>query len=87
MNGSKPVKSTLMNSASSINLELLYSNRSIEQNNSSSDDENYIIQANICPRLSKELNLPEISYNYMGDYEPPVQHGLSNCNSIIPQYY
>ena len=104
MNGSKPIKSTLMNSASSIysrgsinsvgsiNLELLYSNREEQKEDeknqySDDDDENYIIQANICPRLSRELNLPEISYNYMGDYEPPKQYGLSNCNAIIPEYY
>jgi hypothetical protein len=53
----------------------------------SDSDENNIIKANICKRLSKELQLPEIIYDDMQNYEPPKEHGLSNCNIIIPSYY
>jgi hypothetical protein len=47
----------------------------------------YVIKANVCKILSKQLKLPEIHYNYMGEYVPPKQHGLSNSEVIIPQYY
>jgi hypothetical protein len=55
---------------------------------SDSDYENYVIKANVCTILSKELNLEEIIYDieYAG-YEPPKEHGLTNCNAIIPAYY
>ena len=51
-----------------------------------SDYENYVIRAKICRRLSKELNLPEFTYD-ISDYEPPEEHGLENSNTIIPAYY
>ena len=51
-----------------------------------SDYENYVIRAKVCTRLSKELNLPEITYD-LSDYEPPEAHGLENSNTIIPVYY
>lgn len=51
-----------------------------------SDYENYVIRAKICRRLSRELNLPEITFD-ISDYEPPEEHGLDNCNTIIPAYY
>jgi hypothetical protein len=116
MKGSKPFKSTLINSIGSINLELSYSDRYNEKDNikeqqyvennendvkdiekedyedevddgNITDNENYIFKANICTLLSRELNLPEMSYNHIGDYEPPKEYGLSNCNAIIPGYY
>ena len=51
------------------------------------EDETYIIKTNLCKRLSKELNLPEIVYHDTGEYDKPTEHGLSNCNVIIPKYY
>jgi hypothetical protein len=51
------------------------------------DNDKYIIKTNICKRLSKELQLPEIKYDDTIPYEPPREHGLSNCNVIIPSYY
>jgi hypothetical protein len=51
------------------------------------DDENYVFKANLCTRLSRELNLSEIKYDVIGTYEPPIKPGLSNCNVIIPSYY
>jgi hypothetical protein len=53
-----------------------------------SDCENYVIKANICPRLSQELSLPEIVYDIgISDYEPPNEPGLTNSGTIIPAYY
>jgi hypothetical protein len=53
-----------------------------------SDNNNeYVIKANVCKILSKQLKLPIIHYDYMGEYVPPKQHGLSNSDVIIPQYY
>ena len=51
------------------------------------NNDNYVIKANVCKILSKQLKLPEIQYDYMGEYVPPKQHGLSNSGVIIPQYY
>lgn len=53
----------------------------------SSDYENYVIKANLCGMLSRELKLDEIFYDEMGTYEPPTESGLSNSNVIIPAYY
>jgi hypothetical protein len=54
-------------------------------NNDISDE--YVIKANVCKILSKQLKISEIHYDYMGKYVPPKQHGLSNSDVIIPQYY
>lgn len=53
------------------------------------DPEKYVIKANLCRALSKELGLPENTYTYeeTRNYEPPKEHGLSNSNVIIPSYY
>jgi hypothetical protein len=51
------------------------------------EDNSYVFKAKICPRLSRELNMEEIKFDDMGSYEPPKQHGLSNSDIIIPQYY
>jgi hypothetical protein len=59
---------------------------SLSQNNNDNNDE-YVIKANVCKILSKQLKLPEIHYDYMGEYEPPKEHGLINSDVIIPQYY
>ena len=40
--------------------------------------------------LSKVLGIDDIKEFQIGDYEPydvPKEHGLSNCNIIIPSYY
>ena len=50
-------------------------------------DDNYIIKAKICKRLSTELGLEEIKFDEIGIYDVPKEHGLSNCNMIIPSYY
>ena len=59
---------------------------SLSQNNNDNNDK-YVIKANICKILSKQLKLPEIQYDYMGEYEPPNKYGLSNSDVIIPKYY
>ena len=51
------------------------------------NDDNYIIQAKICKRLSRELGLEEMKYDECGIYDVPKDHGLTNCNMIIPSYY
>ena len=52
------------------------------------DPNNYQIRTNICKRLSKELNLSEITYDErLKDWTPPKTHGLSNSEQIIPSYY
>lgn len=53
----------------------------------SSDYENYVIKANVCGMLSRELKLDEVVYDEIGTYEPPTESGLSNSNVIIPAYY
>jgi hypothetical protein len=55
--------------------------------NINDDNDKYVIKANVCTILSKQLKLPKIHYEYMGEYEPPKTHGLSNANVIIPKYY
>jgi hypothetical protein len=54
------------------------------------NEETYIIKANVCKRLSKELGLNNINiYNENENFNwiPPKKHGLSNSNHIIPSYY
>jgi len=58
----------------------------VEETNDS-DDENYTMKAKICTRLSRKLQLPELIFDDMGTYDVPKEHGLSNCNVIIPSYY
>jgi hypothetical protein len=58
-------------------------------NNDDDNDENYIIKTKMNNKLLKELGLNENTYDEKNsfDYEPPKEHGLSNCNFIIPEYY
>ena len=63
-----------------------YDELSLSRNNNDNNDE-YVIKANVCKILSKQLKLPEIHYDYMGEYVPPKQHGLINSEVIIPSYY
>ena len=58
-----------------------------EEEEDSDKDEHYVFRANLCGRLSRELNLVETNFEYMGHYEAPKEHGLSNSNIIIPKYY
>ena len=52
------------------------------------EDENYVIQARICPIISRELKWEEIVYNDEQIWwEPPKEPGLQNSSPIIPQYY
>jgi hypothetical protein len=53
------------------------------------NDDLYVIKTNINKRLSKELGLDELVYDVdvENPYEPPKEHGLNNCNMIIPEYY
>ena len=53
----------------------------------SSDYENYIIKTNVCKRLSKEFDLPEMVIDETVIVEPPTEYGLSNSDIIIPSYY
>jgi hypothetical protein len=55
---------------------------------SSSDLENYVMRANVCKRLSREFNLPEMKcFDDISLHAPPEEHGLCNADVIIPSYY
>jgi len=58
-----------------------------DNNDNDNNDENYIIKTKICRRLSRQLGLDEIQYDYTGEYEVPKEHGLLNSDIIIPSYY
>lgn len=60
-----------------------------EEDEEDDDYENYIIKTKMNNKLLKELGLSENNYDEKNsfDYEPPKEHGLSNCNFIIPAYY
>jgi hypothetical protein len=51
------------------------------------DYENYVIKANVCKILSRELSLPEMVIDETDIVEPPTEYGLSNSDVIIPSYY
>jgi hypothetical protein len=51
------------------------------------DDNNYIIKANVCRKLSKILNVDDIKYDQNFLWQPPKEHGLKNCDYIIQPYY
>jgi hypothetical protein len=51
------------------------------------DDEKYVVKTNVCRRLSKILEVPPFNYDEKFHWEPPTEHGLSNCEYIIPSYY
>ena len=57
------------------------------ENDKDDKDDTYIFKANVCKMLSRQLNLPETHYDDMGEYQPPKEHGLSNADVIIPNYY
>jgi hypothetical protein len=59
---------------------------SISSESYSSDYENYVIKANVCTIISRELNLPETAYE-KSEYIPPPTHGMENSDVIIPAYY
>jgi hypothetical protein len=49
--------------------------------------ETYQFRAKICTRLSRELKLAEIQYDCDEGWIPPEEHGLNNCDYILPAYY
>jgi len=51
------------------------------------NDENYVIKAKICTRLSREFGLEEMKIDEITHYDPPKNHGLENSDLIIPNYY
>ena len=54
----------------------------------SSDLEDYVIRENVCKRLSREFNLPEMQcFDDISLHVPPEEHGLLNAYVIIPTYY
>jgi len=55
-------------SASSIDSESCFS--------CSPNDDNYMIKSNICTILSRELDLPVVPYEKMGDYEIPKKYRI-----------
>ena len=50
-------------------------------------EDQYNFTTNVCKRLSKVLNIDKMKFEDGSNYEPPKEHGLTNCNVIIPQYY
>lgn len=61
----------------------------MEKNDHNDDNkkEDYIMNANVCRKLSKILNIDEMKHIEINNYIPPERSGLSNCNAIIPPYY
>jgi hypothetical protein len=51
------------------------------------DDNNYIMKANVCRKLSKILNIDDIKYDQNFLWDVPKEHGLKNCDYIIQPYY
>jgi hypothetical protein len=52
------------------------------------DDDNYTIKTtNVCKRLSEILEIPPLEFDEKVDIVIPKQHGLSNADVIIPNYY
>lgn len=51
------------------------------------NDEDYLFTTNVNRSLSKVLGIDDIKDFLISDYEPPKEHGLLNCNIIIPSYY
>ena len=56
-------------------------------NNYDDDYNNYVIKANVCTILGKELGLKPLICDTIVSYEKPKEYGLSNCDFIIPQHY
>jgi len=53
-------------------------------------DDYYQFTTNVNRTLSKVLGIDDIKEFKIDDYQPyevPKEHGLSNCNIIIPSYY
>jgi hypothetical protein len=63
------------------------SNSSSSSISTLTDYENYVIKANVCKMLSRELSLPEMVIDEKDIVEPPTEYGLSNSDVIIPSYY
>jgi hypothetical protein len=63
------------------------SNSSSSSISTLTDYENYVIKANVCKILSRELSLPEMVLDESFISEPPSEYGLSNSDVIIPSYY
>ena len=59
----------------------------ITDDGKSVDDENYIIKANMCKKLSKEFGLDEVTFDKPINWDIPSEPGLINSNKIIPDYY
>ena len=55
--------------------------------NDADNDKKYTIKTNVCRRLSQILDVPPLKYDENFEWEPPKEHGLSNCEYIIPSYY
>jgi len=55
--------------------------------NDDNKKEDYIMNANVCRKLTKILNIDEMKHTEKNNYEQPTKSGLSNCNVIIPPYY
>lgn len=51
------------------------------------DEEKYEFTTPVNRRLSEILEIPPTIYDEQFEWTPPDTYGLSNCNSIIPEYY
>ena len=58
-----------------------------EYKNEYKNEDDYNFETNVNRSLSRILGIDDIKEFVNGDYEPPKEHGLSNCNVIIPSYY
>ena len=68
------------------NINIMDENQLLTTSEINKNDENYEFKTNVNRSLCKVLNIDEIKDFELSDYEPPKEHGLSNCIIIIPKY-
>lgn len=57
---------------------------------SDNSSENYIFTTPVNKGIAEILNIPSIVFDKNDEkfeWTPPKEHGLTNCNYIIPKYY
>ena len=63
----------------------MYTNEETEKNET--DDEKYEFRTPVNKKLSEILEIPPQIYDEQFEWDIPKEHGLTNCNCIIPEYY
>jgi len=60
--------------------------KDVYTSNKNQNYEDYQFTTNVNRSLSIVLGIDHKDFG-VSDYKPPKEHGLSNCNIIIPKYY